>query len=99
MLRSLEQILISGLVIAGILYLLYGAWLYLNQQRMIYYPDFALPRDDLPTERFVIDGETIDGYHNTVTRHLDVGLEILAGRADVGPGIRAVAGMLGLGVH
>jgi len=43
-----------------------------------------------------IDGETIDGYHNTVTRHLDVGLEILAGRADVGPGIRAVAGMLGL---
>ena len=59
MLRSLEQILISGLVIAGILYLLYGAWLYLNQQRMIYYPDFALPRDDLPTERFVIDGETI----------------------------------------
>lgn len=43
-----------------------------------------------------INGETIDGYHNTVVRHLDVGLEILAGRADVGPGIRAVAGMLGL---
>jgi len=43
-----------------------------------------------------IDGETIDGYHRTVVRHLDVGLEILAGHADVGPGIRAVAGMLGL---
>jgi excisionase family DNA binding protein len=43
-----------------------------------------------------IDGESIAGYHQTVVRHLDVGLEILAGRADVGPGIRAVAGMLGL---
>jgi excisionase family DNA binding protein len=41
-------------------------------------------------------GEAIEGYHHTVVRHLDVGLEILAGRADVGPGIRAVAGMLGL---
>jgi excisionase family DNA binding protein len=43
-----------------------------------------------------INGEAIDGYHHTVARHLDVGLEVLAGRADVGPGIRAVAGMLGL---
>lgn len=43
-----------------------------------------------------IDGEAIDGYHQTVMRHLDVGLEISSGRADVGPGIRAVAGMLGL---
>jgi putative molybdopterin biosynthesis protein len=43
-----------------------------------------------------IEGESIAGYHQTVMRHLDVGLEILAGRADVGPGIRAVAGMLGL---
>ena len=38
-----------------------------------------------------INGETIDGYHHTVVRHLDVGLEILADRADVGPGIQAVA--------
>ncbi len=43
-----------------------------------------------------IAGESIEGYHHTVVRHLDVGLEVLAGRADVGPGIRAVAGMLGL---
>ena len=43
-----------------------------------------------------IDGERIAGYHQEVMRHLDVGLEVLAGRADVGPGIRAVAGMLGL---
>lgn len=43
-----------------------------------------------------IEGEAIAGYHQTVARHLDVGLEILAGRADAGPGIRAVAGMLGL---
>ena len=43
-----------------------------------------------------IDGPSLDGYHREVARHLDVGLEIAAGRADAGPGIRAVAGMLGL---
>ena len=52
---------------------------------------------DRELEKAGIDGEAIDGYHHTAVRHLDVGLEILAGRADVGPGIRAVAGMLGLG--
>ncbi len=31
-----------------------------------------------------------------MSRHLDVGLEILAGRADAGPCIRAVAGLLDL---
>lgn len=44
-----------------------------------------------------IKGEKIDGYHREVHRHLDVGLEILAGRADAGPGIRAVAGVLDIG--
>jgi len=39
----------------------------------------------------------IDGYHHDVHRHLDVGLEILSGRADAGPGIRAVAAMLDIG--
>jgi excisionase family DNA binding protein len=43
-----------------------------------------------------LEGPDIAGYHNEVARHLDVGLEIAAGRADAGPGIRAVAGMLGL---
>ena len=43
-----------------------------------------------------IRGDKIDGYENEVMRHLDVGLEILAGRADAGPGIHAVAGLLGL---
>jgi len=41
-----------------------------------------------------ISGEKIEGYSNEVSRHLDVGLEILSGRADAGPGIRAVAGLL-----
>jgi molybdate-binding protein len=39
----------------------------------------------------------IDGYHHEVHRHLDVGLEILSGRTDAGPGIRAVAAMLDIG--
>ena len=43
-----------------------------------------------------IKGEKIAGYANEVSRHLDVGLEILAGRADAGPCIRAVAGLLDL---
>ena len=44
-----------------------------------------------------INGEKIDGYHNEVDRHMDIGLEILAGRADAGPGIRAVAEILDIG--
>jgi molybdate-binding protein len=43
-----------------------------------------------------IKGETITGYENTVARHMDVGLEILTGKADAGPGIRPVANVLGL---
>lgn len=43
-----------------------------------------------------IAGERIDGYDREVNRHMDVGLEILAGRADAGPGIRPVASLLGL---
>lgn len=43
-----------------------------------------------------INGEKIEGYTHEVQRHLDVGLEILSGRVDAGPGIRAVAGLLNL---
>ncbi len=41
-------------------------------------------------------GQEIDGYDHELPKHLDVGLEILSGRADAGPGIRAVAGLLEL---
>jgi putative molybdopterin biosynthesis protein len=41
-------------------------------------------------------GDRIKGYDHEVNRHMDVGLEILAGRADAGPGIRPVASLLGL---
>jgi excisionase family DNA binding protein len=44
-----------------------------------------------------ISGEKINGYSHEVHRHLDVGLEILSGRADAGLGIRAVAGLLDIG--
>jgi excisionase family DNA binding protein len=43
-----------------------------------------------------IDGERIDGYKVEIQRHLDVGLEVLSGRADAGPGIRTVASLLNL---
>jgi excisionase family DNA binding protein len=43
-----------------------------------------------------IEGEKIDGYKMEMQRHLDVGLEVLSGRADAGPGIRTVAGLLDL---
>ncbi len=41
-------------------------------------------------------GERISGYDREMNRHMDVGLEILGGRADAGPGIRPVAALLGL---
>lgn len=43
-----------------------------------------------------IDVERIKGYNNELKQHMDVGIEILSGRADAGPGIKAVAGLLGL---
>ncbi len=41
-------------------------------------------------------GEDLEGYGLELGRHLDVGLEILAGRADAGPAVEAVASMLDL---
>lgn len=38
----------------------------------------------------------ISGYQNEVQRHMDVGLAILAGKADAGPAIQPVAEVLGL---
>ena len=43
-----------------------------------------------------IESEQIEGYHHELQRHIDIGLEILAGRTDAGPSIRAVAGLLDL---
>ncbi|MBW2605756.1 MAG: helix-turn-helix transcriptional regulator [Deltaproteobacteria bacterium] len=43
-----------------------------------------------------IIGDRIEGYHHELQRHLDVGLEVLSGKADAGLGIRAVAGLLSL---
>lgn len=43
-----------------------------------------------------IRAESVKGYESTVSRHMDVGLEILNGRADAGPGIKPVANMLHL---
>jgi len=43
-----------------------------------------------------IRGEQIEGYDREVNKQLDVGLEILSGRADIGPGIEAVARLLNL---
>ncbi len=51
---------------------------------------------DRELKKLDINGEKIEGYSHEVSRHLDVGLEVLSGRADAGPGIRAVAGLLGI---
>lgn len=40
--------------------------------------------------------DKINGYDREVHRHMDVGLAVLSGRADAGPGIRPVADLLGL---
>jgi excisionase family DNA binding protein len=51
---------------------------------------------DRELKKAQINGSKIKGYANEVSRHLDVGLEVLSGRADVGPAIRVVADLLGL---
>jgi len=51
---------------------------------------------DMELEKAGIKAEQVQGYRDEVPRHLDVGLEILCGRADAGPGIRAIAGILDL---
>jgi len=52
---------------------------------------------DRELKRHGIAGDKIPGYTSEVSKHLDVGLAIVSGRADAGPGIRAVAGVLDLG--
>lgn len=47
-------------------------------------------------QKIGLPGKRLVGYEREVARHLEVGLEILAGRADAGPAIKAVAGILGL---
>src|SRR5210317_810350 len=49
---------------------------------------------DKELKKVGINGEKIEGYATEVSRHLDVGLAILSGRADAGPAIRAVAKLL-----
>lgn len=51
---------------------------------------------DRELEKAGMAGGRIDGYQKVMHRHLDAGLEVLAGRADAAPGIRAVAGLLDL---
>jgi putative molybdopterin biosynthesis protein len=51
---------------------------------------------DRELEKAGIDGSTLPGYDHEVQRHLEVGLEILSGRADAGPAVHAAAGLLGL---
>ena len=49
---------------------------------------------DLELKKAGIDGAKIDGYGSEGARHLDVGLEVLAGRADAGLAIRTIADLL-----
>ncbi|UCG11574.1 MAG: helix-turn-helix transcriptional regulator [Deltaproteobacteria bacterium] len=51
---------------------------------------------DRELERRGVSDETIPGYDTAFGRHLDVGVEVLAGRADAGLAIAAVGEMLGL---
>ena len=51
---------------------------------------------DCEIARTRVSIKDIDGYEKVVWRHLDAGLEVLAGRADVAPAISVVAGLLDL---
>jgi putative molybdopterin biosynthesis protein len=51
---------------------------------------------DLELQKAGIKGTQIEGYDREFRSHLDVGLEVLAGRADTGLAIRVVASLPGL---
>ncbi len=51
--------------------------------------DYEIAKSDISTD-------AIAGYHHEFPRHIDVGMEILSGRADAAPAIRAIAGLLDL---
>lgn len=51
---------------------------------------------DYEIAKSAVSSSAIEGYHIELSRHLDVGLAILAGQADAGPAIRPVAGLLDL---
>ena len=51
---------------------------------------------DYEISRSEISSSQIEGYQREVSRHMDAGLEVLSGRADAAPAIRAVAGLLDL---
>ena len=44
-----------------------------------------------------INCEEIKGFNDIKAKHMDIGLAVLTGKADAGPGIKAVANRLGLG--
>lgn len=48
-------------------------------------------------KRLGLDPSKVEGYETEVSTHLEVGISILRGEADVGVGIKAIAEMLGLG--
>ncbi len=51
---------------------------------------------DTEIEKAGIKPSQINGYNNEVKQHLDVGIEVISGRADVGLGIKAVAKIMNL---
>jgi len=51
---------------------------------------------DRELAKYGVTAGDIEGYHNEMNRHMDVGLEVFSGRADAGPGIRAIAALLDL---
>ncbi len=51
---------------------------------------------DYEIGRSEVSVSEIEGYNDERSRHLDVGLEVLSGRVDAAPAIRAIAGFLDL---
>ncbi len=58
--------------------------------------DEPVPGAVVKLEKAGIAGDQIEGYQKELPSHLDVGLEVLSGRANAGPGIRTVASLLDL---
>jgi excisionase family DNA binding protein len=51
---------------------------------------------DREMEKAGVEPSKVDGYDHEVNSHMEVGLEVLSGKAHIGPGIRPIATLLGL---
>ena len=72
-------------------------WLGLPLARQLIKLGYSVKGSTTSPEKIqILKGSQIDGYNREFRSHLDVGLEVLSGRADATPAIRPIVNLLDL---